>query len=167
MRPAHVLVPAAFTALVAACLVVRRTDATMLAYDIPIAWPFAAFGIELARTRPVGRVLALDLVVVAVALARMVPGVPAYSGHALFLGYAAVRCASPFVRVPAIVVLIEVLVIKLGIWRDWVTPIGSAVLVALALVCLRWLRPVPSPADARRHGAPAGTPPAEAVSERG
>ena len=141
MRPAHVLVPAAFTALVAWYLVLRGTDATMLAYDIPIAWPFAAFGIELARTRPVVRVLALDLVVVAVALARMVPGVPGYSGHALFLGYAAVRCASPFVRVPAIVVLIEVLVVKLAIWRDWVTPIGSVVLVTLALACLRGLHP--------------------------
>ena len=69
MRPAHLLVPAAFTALVAAYLVARGTDAIMLAYDIPIAWPFAAFGMELARTRPVARELALDLVVVAVALA--------------------------------------------------------------------------------------------------
>ena len=43
MRPAHLLVPAAFTALVAAYLVVRGADATMLAYDIPIAWPFAAY----------------------------------------------------------------------------------------------------------------------------
>src|SRR4051794_36910024 len=114
-----IFVPAAFTAIVAAALIARGTTPLMVVYNTAIAWPFAAFVVEKLRARPlpIGARL-LDGAVVLVSLARAHPAVPGYSGHALFLGYAALTGATPATRIPAALVLVQVLAIKLVVWRD-------------------------------------------------
>jgi hypothetical protein len=101
------------------------------AYNVPIALPFAAFFLDRLMPRPVpARLAAIDAVAVGLALLRVVaPPLPFASGHTLFTAYAALTARRWPLRVLASAVLLEVLVIKLWIWR---APGSPALALALA-----------------------------------
>jgi hypothetical protein len=113
-----------------------------LTYFVPIGVPFVGFLFERARSYarqsslPVP-LLALDAAVVVLALARAVYHLPFISGHALFLGYALLTVRSWWVRVPAALVLIEVIYFKIFLWDD---PTLYGGLLVAALAALVWSR---------------------------
>lgn len=117
-------------------------------YDTPIAWPFASFLLDRARDR---RQLAPDLVdasVITAALTRALVSVPLYSGHALFLTYAAAMATTRTTRIAALIVLAQVAVTKITYLRDPMTLAGGIALAALVATLRARYAPV------RPTGAP-------------
>lgn len=100
-----------------------------LYYNVPIAAPFAVFVIERTLGRERGWVI--DGSVVALAIARAFLPLGGFSGHVLFTGYASLAARTRTGRISARLVLLEVLIVKLGLWGDFWTPLGG-VLIALA-----------------------------------
>ena len=97
----------------------------LLAYDLPIALPFAAFFLDRACNRwP--RLSLVDGMVLALAIARVViPPFPFASGHVLFTSYAAMTARGWVLRWSALVVLVVSLTYKLAIWQDLATPLPA------------------------------------------
>jgi hypothetical protein len=81
--------------------------------------------------------LVIDLAIVVVALARAAGFIPLVSGHVLFLTYALVTGNSWVVRVPAALVLIHVLYLKIFLWHDLLSLGGGLCLACLAAVACR------------------------------
>jgi hypothetical protein len=97
----------------------------LLAYDLPIALPFAAFFLDRVHRRwP--RLSLVDGLVLVLAIARVViPPFPFASGHVLFTSYAAMTARGWFLRWTAVVVLLVSLTYKLVIWQDFLTPLPA------------------------------------------
>jgi hypothetical protein len=103
-------------------------------YNVPIALPFAAFWLERGTTYRSQRrfALCLDIVVVALALARVfVPPFPFVSGHALFATYALLTASTHSLRWTAAFALAATLVLKLAVWGDWRTAAAGMAVAAL------------------------------------
>lgn len=130
-----------FTLLVAVLLLTRGVtlnahNVRSLWYNVPIAWPFAGFVLELTCAQHLGLrcdrfAIGFGGMVIAISLLRVYPTPPGYSGHVLFLTYAILCAQTTFVRVSAGVVLLQVLVMKFWFFHDFITPCGG---VALALI---------------------------------
>lgn len=103
--------------------VVLRRNGRWLVYDLyynlPIVVPFVLFLLHRARTRGElgARRIAIDVAVVALAASRVVLPVPGISGHTLFLTHA-MRTTGGVARAAAVLVFLEVTVIKLALWHD-------------------------------------------------
>jgi hypothetical protein len=111
--------------------------ALFYAYNVPIAAPFAAFLLErgLARPRRSRAALALDAVVVLLALLRVfAPPLPYASGHTLFTAYAAATARRWPLRALAGAVLLQVMAMKLFVAPGVVSMIAGLVLAAIASV---------------------------------
>ncbi len=128
------------------------------AYNVPIAVPFAAFFLDRAAAREGRRARALDALVLALALARVVvPPLPFVSGHALFCAYATLTAHERVLRWSAAIVLAQVAYTKLflsGGWRS--AAAGALVAAAAAWLRARWGRAAgaaPASGDHRRGGA--------------
>jgi hypothetical protein len=120
--------------------------ASFYVYNIPIAVCFALFVIErlLTAERRAIPSLLVDLIVVSLALLRVLaPPLPFVSGHALFLGYAALTASSRPLRASALVVLAEVTYIKLFVSGGWVSLVAGLVVAGLAAI----IRPSRAPAE--------------------
>lgn len=104
-----------------------------LYYFAPIGVPFVAFLIDRVARWPILtlRQGLVDLLVTVLALARALAEVPFISGHALFLTYALVTVRSGVGRITAALVLLQVIYLKIWVWRD-PTLLGGAVLACLA-----------------------------------
>ena len=98
-----------------------------LYYFVPIGVPFVAFLLDRAQRWGIltWRHYPIDVTVVALSLARAAWPVPLISGHTLFLAYALLTTRSVVARVFAALVLVEVFVLKILVWHDWVTWIGG------------------------------------------
>jgi hypothetical protein len=119
-----------------------RPKLAFYTYNVPIAVPFAAFFLErlspAQRTR--GRLLAVDAVVVALALARVfAPPLPFASGHVLFCAYAAATAWAWPLRLTATLALVHILYVKLAVWGDLKTPLIALALAAVAATVRRRL----------------------------
>jgi len=136
-RPLFVLAVSLGAALLFAALVAVTFHGEMqfflLTYYVPIGVPFVAFLFDRAdrwlETTWLQRIV--DLCVLILALARAVAPVPLISGHTLFLVYALLSSRSWVVRVTAALVLLEVIYLKVFVWRD-PTLIGGAAAACLA-----------------------------------
>lgn len=97
-------------------------------YFLPIAAPFAAFCLDrLARLRAIGwRQWALELPLIALALARATQPIPLISGHALFLAYALLTVRSATARWLAFAVYLSVAYMKIAEIGDPVTLVGGS-----------------------------------------
>lgn len=102
-----------------------------LAYNVPIAWPFAAFVVDWFYTHS-RYAKGIDACVVVLALLRANGAIPGYSGHVLFLTYATLCGESRFTKVSAALVLVSVLYMKLYGFHDFVTPVGGFFLAVIA-----------------------------------
>ncbi|HEY1014352.1 MAG TPA: hypothetical protein VGE07_16685 [Herpetosiphonaceae bacterium] len=100
----------------------------LYAYFLPIAAPFAAFCLDrLARLRAIDwRQWALELPLLALALARATQPIPLISGHAMFLAYALLTVRSATGRWLALLVYLSVVYMKIAEIRDPVTLIGGS-----------------------------------------
>jgi hypothetical protein len=104
-----------------------------LYYFMPIGIPFIAFLFDRAerwRETPWAQ-KGLDAAVLALSLLRMLVAVPLISGHSLFLAYALLSARSWPARATAALVLLEVFLIKVFLWRD-ATLLGGLVVGVLA-----------------------------------
>jgi hypothetical protein len=104
-------------------------------YVVPIVVPFVAFLFDRAGDirNPTALTYVVDVLVVALAMARAFGTVPFVSGHALFLTYAILRPGSLVTRITAALVMLEVIYLKLFVWHDPITPLTG---IALALVAV-------------------------------
>jgi hypothetical protein len=137
-----------FTALVALGFrMVGAWRASFLAYNLPIALPFAAFFVDRWQGWP--RLQALDVLVIVLALARVVSPFPYASGHVLFMTYAALTARGWALRWLAIVTLLGALAYKLLVWHDTVSPLLGLALATLAALAERRLGP---DGNTRRNG---------------
>lgn len=125
-----------------------------LYYFVPIAVPFVAFALDrVGRWRAsTWAQWAIDLPVVAAALARAFWPVPLISGHVLFLAYALLTTRSAVARVTAILVLVEVFYLKFMVWRDFVTWTGGWLVAGAAAWMFRRVGKRSSPGEGKRHG---------------
>lgn len=125
-----------------------------LYYFVPIAVPFVAFVVDRVGRRAASRWAqwAIDLPVVAAALARVFWPVPFISGHVLFLAYASLTAKSAIARVTAVLVLVEVFYLKILVWRDFTTWTGGW-LIAGAAAWMFWsVGKRSSRGEGKRHG---------------
>jgi hypothetical protein len=117
-----------------ACIVYLRGDEQYwyLSYIVPIGFPFVGFVFDRMDrffSEPRGgwkqtSVYITDLAVVILATARAFTPIPFISGHALFLTYALLTVKSRWVRIPAAVVLLQVIYFKVFMWSD-MTVVGG------------------------------------------
>jgi hypothetical protein len=139
---------ALFAAVVAAFFVTAwHAGAQFLVYNVPIAVPFAAFFLERLSSAPAlpRRALILDAVAVGLALLRVLaPPLPYASGHILFTAYAALTAARWPLRVTAVVVLAQVMLMKLLVTGGAVSMFagltGAAALAAVRHALAQWSR---------------------------
>lgn len=110
-----------------------------LYYFAPMAAPFTAFLLDRLERRAQGSALlyALDLLVLAVSIARAFQPVPFVSGHALFLAYALLTVRMPAARALAALVMMQVVYLKLFVWHD--ATFWGGVAAALLAAGLYWL----------------------------
>jgi len=114
-----------------------HSPASSLAYNVPIAVPFALFFLERLRRPRLARELLVDVVVVLLALLRVfAPPLPFVSGHALFTAYCALSARRWPLRVTAFAVLVHVVYIKLFVAGGGVSMLGGIAL-GLAAAALR------------------------------
>lgn len=136
-RPAAVLALAIAATLAFSLLIAWRTEGErrvyLLVYFAPIGVPFVAYLLERAGRRRDIRPSqwAIEIPVIALALARAVYLVPLVSGHALFLTYAIATCRTAVARWTAAIVMAEVVYLKAFVWHD-PTWVGGVVLGAVA-----------------------------------
>jgi hypothetical protein len=111
-----------------------------LYYLVPITVPFVAFLFDRAESpsRLTIVALAIDVLVIGIALARSAGHVPFVSGHALFVTYALLSTRSRVARVSAAIVMIQVLFLKLFLWHDVVSLAGGIVLGSVTAGVSRW-----------------------------
>jgi hypothetical protein len=129
----------AFAAAVAIFFVWQwHSPASSLAYNVPIAVPFAIFFLErLRRPRPGPAELLIDLIVVALALLRVfAPPLPFVSGHSLFSAHCALSARRWPLRGTAFAVLVHVVYIKLFVTGGGLSLFGG-IAVALIAAALR------------------------------
>ena len=103
-------------------------------YVIPIIFPFVGFYLsrfaQFSRIRLVSKMI--DFAVVLTAMWRVIGDVPFVSGHSLFLTYALLTDETRFVKITAAIVLIEVFILKIFVWNDWLTFLNGVVLGTIA-----------------------------------
>src|SRR5688572_1947353 len=119
----------AFACAVAAFFIWRwHSPPSSLAYNVPIAVPFAILFLERLRgpgPHPV-RGLLVDLAVLVLALLRVfAPPLPLVSGHALFSGYCALSARRWPLRMTASAVLVHVVYVKLFVSGGWESMVGD------------------------------------------
>jgi hypothetical protein len=135
-----------------------------LAYNVPIAAPFAALFLDrLLPARAPTRRLLLDLAVVGLALLRVfAPPLPWASGHALFTAYAAGSARRWPLRAFALAVLLEVVYMKLfvtgGVWSLLTGLLvgGAAALAGRTISAAPRADPPPRPSAGGPPSAPRG-----------
>ena len=106
----------------AVSVVLRRSGHWLvydLTYNLPIVLPFVLFLLQRVRTRDQlgARRIAIDVAVIALAASRVILPVPGFSGHTLFLTHA-LRTTRGVARAAAVLIFVEVTVIKLALWHD-------------------------------------------------
>ncbi|HEY0712929.1 MAG TPA: hypothetical protein VGF45_09670 [Polyangia bacterium] len=112
-----------------------RSSPLSLAYNVPIAVPFVAFFFDrlLPQIEHPRRLLLVDAAVIGLALLRVfAPPLPFVSGHALFVGYAALSARRSPLRVTAALVAAQVVIFKLFVMGGWASMLGGFALAALA-----------------------------------
>jgi hypothetical protein len=116
---------------------------TSLAYNVPIAAPFAVFFVDRLHPRPVSRRgLLVDLGVMGLALLRVfAPPLPWASGHTLFTTYGALSARRWPLRVLASAVLLEVIYMKVFVTGGWLTMTTGLAAGSAAAFVYRRLRP--------------------------
>lgn len=135
---------------------VRLDDSSrtyFLYYNLPIAAPFAAFLLERAAGPVRAGTLVTDLAVVGASLARVVFPVPGYSGHVLFLVYSTLSARGAVLRLLSAAVLLEVVIIKLAWWGDFLTLAGGVAIGVIAAVLARRCADERPPRKQRRAAA--------------
>ena len=108
-------------------------------YVVPIVVPFVAFlldRIERLSQAPAVQ-LAIDVAIIALAMARIFTSFPFVSGHTLFLSYAIGSSRSIVAVVTASLVLVQVIYLKYFVWHDPVTSTGGIILGSLAAIVVR------------------------------
>lgn len=112
----------------------RQEQYFYLTYIVPIGFPFVGFlfdrinfaiGKNFSRFKDYFPNL-IDVLIVALGIARTVIRIPLISGHALFLTYALLTVKSWWVRIPTAIVLLEVAYFKILVWHD-VTIVGGII----------------------------------------
>ena len=143
-HPVSVLTISIAAALIYALWVTSRFPGGNLThhyiYVVPVVVPFVAFLFDRASRMHVTSLpaAATDALVVFISLLRMLGQVPLISGHALFLGYAALRPGSIVTRVSAALLLAETVYLKFFVWHDPISPtIGIALAIAAAIFTRR------------------------------
>jgi hypothetical protein len=127
-----------------------RSSAVSLAYNVPIAVPFVMFFFDRLSpqvSRP--RALMLDAAVIVLGLLRVfAPPLPFMSGHALFVGYAALSARRWPLRITAFAVAAQVVYFKLFVMGGWLSMVaGFATAAAAAHLHARLrLTKLPTPA---------------------
>ncbi|HEY0706178.1 MAG TPA: hypothetical protein VGG33_05240 [Polyangia bacterium] len=121
---------------------VWHASSQSVVYNVPIAIPFAAIFFDRlfpAPARP--RTLALDAAVIGLALLRVfAPPLPFVSGHALFVGYAALSARRWPLRFTALAVLGQVIYFKLFVMGGWLSLVAGLLAAAVAAhLHQRWL----------------------------
>jgi hypothetical protein len=96
-----------------------------LTYIVPITVPFIGFIFDRMERYFQNNswfvlipLIITDTVVTLVAITRAVYHIPFISGHALFLSFVLLTVRSWWVRIPVILVLLEVIYFKVWVWRD-------------------------------------------------
>ena len=109
-------------------------------YHVPIVFPLVTFVLERSRSksRTHSLSLALDAVVVVLAMWRIIGNVPILSGHALFLSYAALTCRTRLTRFAALLVLAETFVLKVFVWHDSASFVAGITLGLVVVLARRW-----------------------------
>ena len=123
---------------------VWRFSASDLAYNVPIAVPFAAFFFDRLLPRPTRGAGAslIDVAVLGLALLRVfAPPLPFVSGHTLFAAYAGVSARRWPLRVTALAVLAHVVYIKLFVSGGWLSMVGGLLAGAAAALMRATVRP--------------------------
>ena len=105
-------------------------------YVVPIIVPFVAFLFDRAeRIRETSTLdLIVDVVVVALSMARIFTDLLPVSGHTLFLTYALLTSRSRVTIVAASLVMLQVIYLKYFVWHDAVTSTAGILLAALTSV---------------------------------
>lgn len=98
--------------------------------------PFVGFLFDRAQRYTAGfrsslLAVGIDALVVGLALVRAVYALPWISGHTLFLVYAVLTVRSRWARIPAVLVLAQVVYLKIFVWHD-LTLLGGALLAYAA-----------------------------------
>lgn len=108
-------------------------------YFAPIGVPFILFVFDRAEQWRTSLWL-IDFPVIVLALLRSAYPIPIVSGHSLFLTYALLTTRSWVARLAALVILVQVIILKTFVWHD-VTLLGG-VLVGSAAAWLhrRWTK---------------------------
>jgi len=121
-----------------------------LAYNVPIAAPFAAMFGDRLVTRPIGkRGVMLDLGVVGLALLRVfAPPLPWASGHTLLTAYATLTARRWPLRALAGLVLLEVAYMKLFVTGGWASMVSGLLVGGGAAALHHRLRPPSGTASA-------------------
>jgi hypothetical protein len=103
-------------------------------YVAPIVVPFVAFLFDRAeRFRKLNVFhVAVDAVVVGLAIGRVVGNVPLISGHTLFLTYAILSSRSVIVKVTALLLMVQTVYLKYFVWHDFVTSTSGILLGTVA-----------------------------------
>lgn len=115
-------------------------DTLFLLYNVPVSIAFVLWLFERVERRATfsRAQIALDIPVIALAATRFVYAVPFISGHGVFLTYAIITAWARSVRLAAVLILIQVLVFKLGIFQD-LTVFGGMLVGAAAGATHRFL----------------------------
>ena len=106
-------------------------------YFVPLMVPLIAFMFERVEHVREANFFqhGVDYLVFALAVGRVVGNVPYISGHTLLLSYALLQSKSRLVRISAILVLVQTLILKYFVWGDFVTSnVGIALGCTLALL---------------------------------
>lgn len=105
-------------------------------YVVPIIVPFVAFLLDRAeRIRETSALhLIVDVVVVALSMARIFTDLLPVSGHTLFLTYALLTSRSRVTVIAASLVMLQVIYLKYFVWHDAVTSTAGILLAALTSV---------------------------------
>ena len=108
-------------------------------YVVPIVVPFVAFLLDrIERLSEAAAVpVAIDVAIIALAMARIFTSFPFVSGHTLFLSYAIGSSRSTVTVITASLVMVQVIYLKYFVWHDLVTSTGGIILGSLAAVVVR------------------------------
>ncbi len=110
-----------------------------LYYFLPVGIPFVAYLFDRYAIW-MGRnwvCKGIDVIVMALSLARAVIAIPLISGHALFLTYAILSARTWVTRTLALIVMFQVAYLKLFIWHD-TTFWGGIIFGAIAGLCFQY-----------------------------
>ena len=108
-------------------------------YVVPIVVPFVAFLLDRAErvTEMNALQVAIDVAIVALAMARVFTSLPFVSGHTLFLSYAIGSSRSAVALITASLVMMQVIYLKYFVWHDPVTSTSGIILGSLAAIGVR------------------------------